>query len=825
MKVSLKWLQSMVEVPARLDDFVEKLDLTGTAVESVSKTGVSLEGIFVGHILKKEKHPDADTLWVTTVDVGNNNLGADASPEALQIVCGAQNFQAGNKVAVALVGTVLPDGNKIKKTKLRGVESRGMNCSARELGLGDDHEGIMILPADAPIGMPFAEYYRAGDTILDLEITPNRPDCMSMLGIAREVAAVYGSSYQLGRRVPSPPVEGKASDMVHVKIDDIERCARYTARIIKGVTVGPSPEWLAERITAAGARPINNIVDATNYIMFETGQPLHAFDLDTLAKDTKGRVLIGVRAAKEGEKFTTLDEVERTLSSDTTVIVDGNAAGKTGVPIALAGVMGGLDSEVTETTINVLLESASFNSGHTSRTSRSLKLFSESSARFERGVDDATCDDFSARAAALIAELGGGTACEGVVDCYPAPRILPILTLRFDRMRDVLGANISNEEALELLVRLGCVMEPLSAEACRIIPPSFRPDLEREVDLYEEVLRLWGMDRVVPQLPGGEGRIGSRTREQVLAEKMGFALRALGLNETMTYAFASEKDMELLGMQPPEGAEPVKLINPLNAEQSELRLTILPGLLRSVAYNQKHGVSDVQLYEVGAVFLTGEGRKQPLERPQVAGVLCGSWNKQAWNREAQALDFFDAKGVIEQLARELCVADLRFVALSGNEAPWLTDGQAALVKSGSTTLGWLGTIHPRVAEAFEANSPIIAFELEIKLLLRACAEARPFEPVSVFPAVELDLALVVDADLPAEQLLKVARSAGGKLLSEVRIFDVFADEAKLGAHKKSLALAFCYRSADRTLTSEEVDKLHSKVIRKLEAATGGVIRS
>jgi len=817
----------MVEVPKDLDAFVEKLDLTGTAVDSVHYTGARFEDIFVGQILVKEQHPNADSLWVTSVDVGENNLGEDGKPKPLQIVCGAQNFAQGDKVVVALEGAELPGGIKIKKTKLRGVESRGMNCSNRELGLGTDHEGIMVLPADAPVGIAFSDYAATGDTILDLEITTNRPDCMSMLGVAREVAAIYTTSYDLGRAMPEPPTQGKAEDFVRVSIDESTRCARYTARIIKGITVGPSPEWLAERITAAGARPINNIVDATNYIMFETGQPLHAFDLDTLAKDAEGKASIIVRAAGQGEKFTTLDEVERTLSTDATVIVDGNAASGTGASIALAGVMGGLESEVTDKTVNILLESASFNQGHTSRTSRNLKLLSESSSRFDKGVDDATCDEFSARAAALMAEIAGGTVAEGVVDCYPVPRKLPALTLNLTKLREILGADIPRSIVVNILRHLGCTLESAEEdmESFRVHPPTYRPDLEREIDLYEEILRLWGMDRVESKLPGGAERIGSRTREQVLTDKIGATLRALGLNETMTYAFASAEDMRLLGMQIPEGAEAVELINPINTEQSQMRMTIIPGLLRSVAFNQSHGVPNVQLYELGAVFTTSEGRKQPKEKPLLAGVLAGSWNRQAWNEPARTLDFFDAKGVIESLARELCIADLRFVALDEADAPWLANGQAALIRSGSAVIGWMGAIHPRAAEAFEAGSPVFAFELEVKALLGAAKEAREFVPVPVYPAVELDLALVVDADVTAETLLRVARSGGGALLSEVHIFDVFADANKLGEGKKSVALSFTYRSPDRTLTSEEVEKLHSRIVRKLEGATGGTVRS
>lgn len=408
MKVSLKWLRTMVEIPSDLAAFVQKLNLTGTEVDNIYTRGAALEGIVVGHILSREPHPNADTLWVTSVDVGRAHLGQDGSPEPLQIVCGAQNFEEGHKVAVALIGTTLPDGTVIKKSKLRGVVSWGMNCSARELNLGAEHEGIMILSAEAPVGTALSEYLGLSDTILDLEVTPNRPDCMSMLGIAREVAALYDLPFALGRKVLKPPLQGKIEDQVQVNIDDSSRCARYTARIIRDIKVGPSPEWLVERVSAAGMRSINNIVDVTNYIMHETGQPLHAFDLDTLTKDAKGKVSIIVRAAAEGEKFTTLDEVERTLSSDVTVIVDGNAQNGAGCTLALAGVMGGLKSEVSNTTVNILLESATFSPRHTSRTSRNLKLFSESSSRYERGVDDTSCDDYSARAAALMAEVGGG---------------------------------------------------------------------------------------------------------------------------------------------------------------------------------------------------------------------------------------------------------------------------------------------------------------------------------------------------------------------------------------------------------------------------------
>ncbi|MCL2137539.1 MAG: phenylalanine--tRNA ligase subunit beta, partial [Coriobacteriia bacterium] len=466
MKASLRWLKTMVDVPNDLKSFTEQLDLTGTAVDSVDSVGKSLDGVYVGQIVSKEQVPSSDHLWITLVDVGGQNLSPGGQPEPLQIVCGAQNFNTGDKTAVALIGTTLPNGTQINKTKLRGVESFGMNCSAQELGLGDDHEGILVLPEDAPIGIPFAEYMQLNDVVLDLEITPNRPDCMSMLGVAREIAAVYDTSYNLPGI--SDLLEGQASiktldssedidKLVSVSIDDADRCTRYTARLIKGVKVGPSPDWLVERINAAGARSINNIVDITNYIMFEVGQPLHAFDYDCLQKDAEGKVHIRVRAAREHEAFTSLDAVERVLDPDVSCIVDANAGGEDGKTIALAGVMGGLTSEVTEDTVNILLESASFSTTHTSRTSRRLKLVSESSTRFERGVDDATCNDFSDRAAQLMAVLAGGEIVPGVIDVYLKPRDIPQLVFRVGRFGKFVGQDIPADEVASILKRLGCL--------------------------------------------------------------------------------------------------------------------------------------------------------------------------------------------------------------------------------------------------------------------------------------------------------------------------------------------------------------------------------
>lgn len=818
MLISMKWLNELVRVPDDTKAFCDRLDLTGTGVEGITRTGESYDGIVVGHILTRDKHPDADTLWVTTVDVGDANLGDDGKPAPLQIVCGAQNFTAGDKVPVATVGTTMPDGNKIKKSKLRGVTSHGMNCSARELGLGSDHSGLMILDPDAPVGTPIAEYLGIGDTVIDTEITPNRPDCLSMRGIAREVGAiydldVYDENFDL--ETGDADIAGLAS----VTVDDPDLCPRYTARIIKGVKVGPSPDWLVERITACGARPINNVVDVTNYILFSLGQPLHAFDLDKLAHDEDGRALVEVRAAHDGEPFTTLDGVDRVLSADMTVIASG------GTPVALAGVMGGLDTEVTDGTVNVLLESASFSPAHTSRTSRNLSLMSESSLRFERMVDDNTCDEYSRQAAALLAQVCGGEVCDGVIDVYGKHTVAVELSFRIGRFCTFIGADVPRGTVVTILERLGCTVLDDGSDTLCVTAPTFRPDLTREVDLYEEVLRIWGMENVEPTLPGGRGRVGGRTVEQRRIDLIGQTLRSSGLNETMTYSLVPADDLVRLRMSSEGRGESVELINPMSSDQNVMRRSMIPGLLRSVAYNQSRGVDNIHLYEEGTVFAAAEGWKKPRERKLVAGVLSGSWHDQLWNDPKRQLDFFDGKGVVENLVRALCIKRVHFRVPAEGTASHLQPGRACEVLSGGTVLGWLGEVHPLALESFDVDGTVVAFELDLSALLSNANDSRDYVEVPRFPAVHQDLAIVVDEKVTADDVVKVMRSAGGKMLHEVRVFDVYRDDGHIGPGKKSLAFSLEYRDLGKTLSAEDVGAVHSKIVRKVTRATGGEIRS
>ena len=819
MRISYEWLKSMVDVPEDPSDLVAEFVRTGTEVEAVEKVGADLTNVVTAQVVSKKPHPDSDHMWLCQVSVGDRNVDADGNPVPLQIVCGAQNFEEGDHIVTAMIGAVLPGDFKIKKSKLRGVESCGMNCSARELGLGDDHDGIIILPKDAPVGMDYTDYLGMSDTVIDCEITPNRPDCLSMTGMAVEVAAMYDEDTHI--ELPSVKSEQgpDAHDLVDVTIDDPELCQRYTARVVRNVKIGPSPEWLARRVVAAGSRPINNVVDVTNYVMFLTGQPLHAFDLGKLTERDGGRHIV-VRAAADGEKLETLDGVERTLTPDMAVITDD---GKT--PVALAGVMGGMNSEIDENTVDVLLESATFSSGHVSRTSRNLDLMSEASIRYERQVDGANCANVAEIAAALFEECCGAEVCPGIVDVYPEVVPAPVIDFRPARARMLCGAQIPDEFMVARLSRLGCSIERVDDERLTVTAPTNRPDLTREVDLIEEVCRLWGEGDIEPTLPAARNHAGGLTVEQKRIRLIGQTLRACGLSETSTYCFADPNDLVNLGITEEGRGIPVKIINPLVADQSEMRRSMLLGLVRSVAYNLDHGVPNVALYEIGRVFFGHESKSQPDEPTYVCGVLAGKRADDAWNSKFPDYDFFDAKGAVEQLLSALRLTKVRFKVADAQRYPWLQPGRAAEVLSQGEVLGWVGNIHPASLQKVGVDVPVVAFELSVEALLRLAVRELPYVDVPTLPGVTHDLAIVVDESVTYEQLVQRIGSAGGKLLADVRLFDVYRDPVRVGKGKKSMAFSLTYRAADRTLTSEEVEKAHEKLVNKVLRATGGEVRS
>ncbi len=818
MKVSMDWLGNYVDLPSE-DEFIKQMPLSGTEIEDVDHTGAQFDHVVVGQIIKKVPHPNSDHMYICTDDLGEAHLGKDGKPEPLQIVCGAQNFKEGDKVPVAMVGAHLPGGVHIKKSKLRGVESNGMNCSQEELGLGKGEDGIYILPADAPVGCDLKEYLDLSDTIVNFEPTPNRPDQLSIEGMARETGAVW--------RVPVKSVTdgvelketgAPTTDLADVEITDTSRCARYTVRVVSGIKIGPSPDWLVKRIASCGGRSINNVVDATNYVMFLLGQPMHAFDFDKMDLEG-GKAHIIVRPAKEGEKLTTLDGKERTLTPDMTVIASPKRS------LALAGVMGGLDSEVSDTTTNVLLEIATFDPAHTSRTSRNLGLMSESSIRYERVVDAYSIERNANFAAALIAQLAGGSVSSGLLDVWPVKPPIPHMQFRLHRFCQMMGEEVSMEEARDILTREGCTCTDAEEGVLNVVAPTFRPDLEREIDLYEEVIRLHGMDHVPMTLPIGTGRAAVRTKQQDVLDCIHRTLQASGLNETMTYSFASPNEMHDLRMDTVITDPAVELTNPVNSDQSRMRQSIIPGLLRSVAYNQNHGVENIQLYETGNVFFARKDKALPHERQKLAGVLVGSMKKDEWNQKFPAFDFFDGKGVAENLIRELALPKARFVALDADEAPFLQPGRAAKLMAAGAEVGWVGEIHPRALQAFDARGPVVAFEFDLDVLVKIARFERDIHEVSEFPPVSVDVAFIVDEDVTNEKMMQRITSAGGKLLQDVQLFDVYRDDERVGKGKKSMAYSLTYQSLDRTLTGEEVEKTHQRLIRKVCGSTGAEVRS
>ncbi len=819
MRVSYEWLKEMVDLPDDPQDLVAEFVRTGTEVEGVEDTGASLKNVVTGHVLEAVPHPDSDHMKVCTVDVGARNTDADGNPAPLQIVCGAPNMRTGLNVAVAMIGAVLPGDFEIKKSKLRGVESCGMCCSGRELGLDNDHSGIMELPEGVEPGQDFAQWAGIGDTVIDCEMTPNRPDCLSMTGVAVEVSAMLDEDTHFDLPKIAEEQGTPTADLVDVRIDDPVLCPRYTARVVRGVKIGPSPDWLAKRVMAAGARAINNVVDVTNYVMFLTGQPLHAFDLGKLT-EVDGKRHIVVRAARDGEVLTTLDGQERTLTSENTVISDGDDRA-----VALAGVMGGLNSEIDENTVDVLLESAAFNSGNISRTSRMLDLMSEASIRYERVVDPNGCASVSDIAAALFESCCGATVCPGMVDAYPAPAAAPTMSFRPDRARLIGGAPIEDDFMAGRLERLGCTVVRTSDQSWDVTAPTNRPDLTREIDLIEEVVRLYGEGDIEPTLPAARNHAGGLTPDQQRMRTIGATMRACGLSETSTYCFADPRDLERLGM-PDEGkGVPVKIIRPLVADQSEMRRDLIPGLLRAVAFNKDHGVANVHLYEIGRVLYGRPNKSLPKEPTYVAGVLSGRWDDDAWNAKYHKLDFFDAKGVVEQLLATLRITKVKYKPADPEHYGWLQPGRAAEVIAQNQTIGWIGNIHPTSLERFGVSDAVVAFELSVDTLLKLATKQLPYQDVPTLPGVDVDLAIVVDESVTYEMLVQRITSAGGKLLKDVRLFDVYRDPVRVGAGKKSMAFSLTYRADDRTLTSEEVEKAHAKLVTKVMKSTGGEVRS
>ncbi len=819
MKIPLSWLRQYVNVDIPAADLAHRLTMAGVEVGEVQETGGWSE-VFVGSVTEVRPHPNADRLRLCTVTTGPGPNGED---EEMEVVCGAPNVAAGQKICFARIGAHLYNAHSGKHETLaaahiRGVESQGMICSELELGLGDDHSGIIVLPDDAPLGEPLSDYL--GDTILDLELTPNRLDCLSMLGVAHEVAALTGGKVtepEVRYEETGPPV----GERVSISIADPDLCHRYTATVMDGVRIGPSPQWLQDRLTSAGLRPISNVVDVTNFVMLEYNQPLHAFDLHTVKDAT-----VIVRRARPGEKLTTLDGVERALSTKNLVIADSNDA------IGLGGVIGGANSEIGPETSTVLLESANFDAANNRETALAMALRTEATLRFEKGLRPELAPLALRRATALIQQVAGGTVAPGIIDVYPEPPDVPLtVTLTMRRLRQSLGMDMGLEEAQAALESLGftcstTTVHPELAEgqdsrALAVAIPWWRNDVNIEDDLVEEVVRVIGYDAVPTVMLSTPIPFHSPSPAIALREEVKDLLAAGGMQEVINYPLAS---MELLERAVPTdgNATPVRIANPMSATHEYLRPTLHSGLLATLAANQSYGPGPFRLFEAGRVFLPRKG-DLPEEVETVAAVLAGRRGEASWLASPDgsgAVDFYDAKGMVELVLERLGIrADWEL-----GEHPVYQPGRCAVVKAGNVVLGFAGEVHPTIREKFGLDSGVVAgFELRLPSLLAALPDSeRRFVSLPRFPVATRDLALVVPADIPAGRVTELILR--NRLVQHAELFDIYSGE-NLAPGTKSLAFHVHFQAADRTLTSEEVSRSLDGLLRNLERETGAALRS
>ncbi len=807
MRVSYNWLSEFVDLDGvSPHELAERLTMVGLAVEGIEQPGKDIQKVYTGKILKVESHPNADKLVVCRVIT----LG----DEELQIVTGAPNVAEGQVVPVAVVGARLAGGLVIKKAKLRGVESRGMLCSGQELGLdpstmpADQAQGIMVLPPETPVGVDVKPIIGLDDVILDIELTPNRGDCMSMLGVAREVAAI------LNRPLKMPPTEitgtiPAGEEPVKVDIEDPDLCRRYVARLLKNVKVGPSPYWMQNRLRAAGVRPISNVVDVTNYVMMELGQPMHAFDYNKLHD---GHII--VRRAREGETIVSLDKVERKLTPEMLAITDPSG------PVAVAGVMGGLDSEVSGNTNTVLLESAWFNPVNIRKTARNLALHSESSSRFEHGVDITGCMRAANRAARLLSEMGAAEVVDVVVDNYPKPLVEKTILLRPERVRHVLDVDLEHSGMASLLKSLHFEVRE-DEKGLLVTVPGHRLDIAIEEDLIEEIARIYGYDRFKGTLPTGSMTSGSMPRAWSLARRTRDFLSRKGFFEVVTYSFTSPETFNRLGI--PENdplRKAVVMQNPLSEEQSVMRTFLFPGLLDVLQRNYNRRNRDVAVFEMGHLFFPAPEKPLPEEIMALAAAVTGK-TPGGWNSRPVEMDFYFLKGALDALLQSIRVDNVSYRPVTG--VPWLHPGRAAEVFAGEQKLGLIGELHPDVQEAYDLKQRVTVFEINFDLLSELAGASLVYKPLPKFPGADRDLAILVRHDVPASSLVDTIRREGGDILQDVRVFDVYRGE-QVAEGNRSIAFSLRFQAVDRTLTDEEIARKVDAIIRALEKEYGATLR-
>lgn len=796
MLISLNWLKEYVDINENIEELEEALTMIGQEVESIEIQGEHLDKVYVGQVVEYGKHPDSDKLSLLKVDI--------AKGEPLQIICGAPNHKLGDKVAVATEGAVLPGNFKIKKAKVRGVESFGMLASEAELGIGEDGDGIIILPEDAPLGVLLKDYMKINDTIFELEITPNRPDCLSHIGIAREIAAYYK------RKLKYPiskinTISEETSNLINVEISAKDKSKRYTTRIIKNIKIAESPEWLKRNLKAIGLKPINNIVDVTNFVMMEYNHPMHAFDLGKLSGNK-----IFVRDAAEGEKIITLDGEERTLVEGELVIADSEKA------IAIAGVMGGENSEIDDNTKDIVLEVAHFDPNLVRRTSKRLGLSSDSSYRFERGVDVEDAETVLNRAASLIQELAGGEATNGIVDKYHQKYEKREIILDVKRLSKFVGKELQADTVGNILTSLNIELISLVDGIMTVCPPSYRDDLTRPADLYEEVVRMYGFNNIEPKMPVENIKGGKVYPETEAIDNNKKLLVSLGLQEVINYSFVPKNALKNIKVE----AETVEISNPISEEMVVMRPTLIYSLLSNIRDNFNRNQFDLNLFEVSRTFTKNQDETLENEEVKIAIAIAGKAEKELWNVKPADYDFYDLKGYVEEF---LFNSGLERYQLERSKNQSFHPGRSVDIKMGRDTLGTFGEIHPDVAENMDIKKHrAYLAEIDMNKLNKYSKKGIKYESIVKFPAVERDLAIVLNKDVLVGNMLdNIKRSS--KLIEKVELFDVYQG-SNIEENKKSVAINIVLRSKTGTLEDSEIKNTIDKILSNINKKFGGEIR-
>ena len=803
MNVSLKWLSQYVDISGlSAEELADKITRTGIEVESVEVLSEATN-VVIGHVLSREQHPNADKLSVLQVNIGEE--------EPVQIVCGAKNVAADQKVIIAKVGAVLPGDFKIKKSKLRGEASNGMCCSLKELGIEQKlvptayAEGIFVCSPDALVGMDALEYLKFHDTVLELGLTPNRMDCLSMLGVAYEVAAILNRDVLFTASTVSVNAE-KASDYVSVS-SETEKSSAYLARVIKNVEIKESPQWLQATLIAAGMRPKNNVVDITNYVMLELGQPLHAFDLDTIESKK-----IVVREAVEGEEIVTLDGQTRQLAAGDVIVTDGKT------PLAIAGVMGGADTEVRDTTTTVLLESAMFDRLAVRRASSRLGLRSESSARFEKGIAPERVELALERAASLLQELAHGEVCDGIVSYNTYQKAPVVLSISVEKINAVLGTHMNASDVSDVWTRLKFDYEQTDNEFV-VNVPTRRLDITIIEDLIEEAGRLYGYDNIPKTLPRSSSKGGYSPR-QLARNTAHQALRGSGLSQVITYSLTHESKYDKVISRPHTKKEAVKLAMPMSEERAVLRQSLVPSLMEVVSHNNARAMSDIFIYEIGSVY--SQDAQGYTEETKIAGAITGSLSYNKWQSKVEKVDFFTAKGYVETVLDALHFTDVTYAPINAVDYPEMHPGRSAVVLVDNEIIGLVGQLHPKVLKEQDLPETYV-FELSFDALLNCDSQVKAYEQMTKFPKMTRDIAVVVDREVLSDALVQTIKTSATRFLENVEVFDIYEGKGVEEGHK-SVAISLTYLNREQTLTDEELQPVHQKVLAALEANHNASLR-